>query len=254
LKEKASSYFVYFPITEEIIGHIDEPIKTMAALLPRPERKSIASGGFYWAHPVESAEVVQVAKAVRIAAGINAAWGLAEAGFVTECYTILRSVSDFSLEIVFLAEGIMEGTLNVSQKKFIDQFFAPFPMDADEFATMARESFVRREKMIAARIRLLHQGGGADQIARKMAFVNKMLDSYVHGGYSTVMELFNGETFMIRGHESLEKHLLAKKFVSAKLYEALMALQLMARTRQLPDLVRQIRVERDRLMESGECS
>lgn len=243
-----------FAVTEQIINHIDEPVKTMAALLPRPERKPIASGGFYWAHPVESAEVVQVAKSVRIAAGINAAWRLADAGFVTEAYTILRSVSDFSLEIAFLAEGIMEGTFNVSQQRFIDQFFAPFPTDADEFATMARESFVRREKMIAARIRLLHKGSGADEIARKMAFVNKTLDSYVHGAYATAMELFNGETFMIGGHESLEKQFLAKNFVSAKLYEALVALELMARTRRLPDLVREIGANRDRLMESGECS
>jgi len=228
----------------------------MAALLSPPERKPIISGGFYWAYLEESAEVVQIAKAVRMASGLRAAWHLAEEGLITECYTLLRTVADFALEISFLAEGIMEGKFNTSQQTFIDQFFAAFPTDPDEFATRVRESYVRREKMIAARIRLLHKGSGADQIARTMAFLNKALDSYVHGAYVTAMELFNGETytFMIAGHESLEKRSITKNFVAAKLFEGLVALELMARTRKVSDLVRQIATDRHRLMDSGECS
>lgn len=245
-----------FPVTQEIIQHIDQPVNAMAALLPRPERKPISSGGFHWSYPVESAEVVQVAKAVRMASGLHAAWRLAEEGLLIECYTILRTVADFALEIAFLAEGIMEGKFNTSQQRFIDQFFAPFPTDPDELAARVRESYVGRDKMIAARIRLLHKGSGADQVARIMAFLNKTLDSYVHGAYVTAMELFSGETytFMIAGHESLEKRTVAKNFVSAKLFEALVALELMARTRKLPDLVREIGTDRTRLMESGESS
>jgi hypothetical protein len=247
---------VDFSVTHEIIQHIDRPVNAMATLLPRPERKSISSGGFHWWYPVESGEVVQVAKAVRMASGLHGAWRLADEGLITECYTILRSVADFALEISFLSEGIMEGKFNTSQQTFIDQFFAPFPTDPDEFATRVRESYVRREKMIAARIRLLHKGSGADQIARIMAFLNKTLESYVHGAYLTAMELFTGETytFMIAGHESLEKRSVAKNFVAAKLFEALVALELMARTRNLPDLVREIATDRSRLMESGESS
>lgn len=245
-----------FPVTQQVIQHIDEPVNAMAALLPRPERKPISKGGFYWSYPVESAEVVQVAKAVRMASGLHAAWQLAQEGLITECYTILRTVADFALEIVFIAEGIMEGKFNSSQQTFIDQFFAPFPTDPDEFATRAREYYVRREKMIAARIRLLHRGSGSEEIARVMAFVHKTFDSYVHGAYVTAMELFTGETytFMIGGHESLEKRSVVKVWVAAKLFEALVALELMATTRKLPDLVLEIRADRQRLWKSGEGS
>ena len=110
--------------------------------------------------------------------------------------------------------------------------------------------------MIAARIRLLHKGSGADQIARIMAFLNKTLDSYVHGAYLTAMELFTGETytFMIAGHESLEKRSVAKNFVAQNYLRLLLLWNSWQRTRNLPDLVREIATDRPRLMESGESS
>jgi hypothetical protein len=127
-------------------------------------------------------------------------------------------------------------------------------MSPEELAARAREYYVGRDKMIAARLRLFRHGKESDDTARKMAFVNKMLDSYVHGAYMTAMEVFNGKNFMIAGTKSLEQKKAAKNMVSAKLFEALVALELMARTRKLPDLVREIASDRQKLEDSGESS
>ena len=54
-KPKENQNIMDFPVTQQIIQHIDEPVNAMAALLPRPEPKPILNGGFCWSYPVESA-------------------------------------------------------------------------------------------------------------------------------------------------------------------------------------------------------
>jgi len=236
-----------FPITRNVIGRIADPVNRMAELLPYPEQKPIGDGAFFWVYPEQSAEVVQVAKAVRMTGGLHGAWRLADEGLIVEANTLLRVVSDCALEIIFLGEGIKEGTFNTSQQKFMEQFFAPHPENAEEFAQRARESFIRREKMIAAQVRLFNFGKDADDLARKMAFQNKIFDSYVHGAYLTALEVFNGQRFMIEGLKS-ENHILpTKTMIAEKCIAALAALAVMAINRNLPDLVKQIMDDREQL-------
>jgi hypothetical protein len=163
-----------FPVTREIIARLDAPVNAMAALLPRPVRNPLPSGGFRWSYPLRSAEVVQVAKAVRMITGLRAALRLANDGFTTECCTLLRTVSDFAAEILFVGEGIVEGRFTSSQQKFIDQFFVPSPTDPDELAAREREYYVGRKDIIAARSRLAQKAGiNSEQLARLVAYLNK---------------------------------------------------------------------------------
>ena len=56
---------------------------------------------------------------------------LADRGFVTECGTVLRTVSDFTVEIGSLIESMLraEGP-TTAQKDFLRQYFLPQARDA----------------------------------------------------------------------------------------------------------------------------
>jgi hypothetical protein len=179
---------------------------------------------------------------------------LADEGLITECYTLLRPAADFAAEIIFLAEGIIAGKFNSSQREFIDQFFAPFPTSPDELAERDRQRYVARKEIISARTRLFHKGLDSAQMKRIIAFLNKTHDAYVHGAYTTAMELFSGETqeFMLRGHPSAEKRFIAKGAVCAKLHEGIVALELMARTRGLKEVVAELGIARNKLLRESE--
>jgi hypothetical protein len=206
---------------------------------------------------LRSAEVIQVAKAVRMITGLRAALRLADDGFTTECCTLLRTVSDFAAEILFVGEGIVEGRFTSSQQKFIDQFFVPSPTDPDELAAREREYYVGRKDIIAALSRLAQKARiDSEQLERLVAYLNKGYDSYVHGAYGTAMELFTGQThtFMLGGHESPQARCDVKIAIAGKLHETLVALELMAMTRRMDNLITKLGTARQRLEESGEQS
>lgn len=223
-----------FKLTRAAIDALNTPIDALAACLPRPTMVPLAGGDFRWEYPIQSPEVVQVAKAVRMVTSIKAAWHLAERGLTTECATLLRVTSDFASEIVFLAEGILEGKLNSAQQKFVDDYFKPFPTDPDELATREREYYVGRKDIIAAHTRFAQKAGidGA-HLERLIKYLNKGYDAYVHGAYATAMELFTGATysFMLNKNESPQGNCVAKVAVAGKLHEVFVALEMMAFTR-----------------------
>ena len=246
-----------FPTTRRIVATLPEWVDEMAALLPRPQKVPFQAGGFGWRHPLETAEVVQVAKAVRMASGITAALQLADAAFTVECGTLLRTVSDFASETIFLAEGLFGGQLNAAQTKFVQDYFKPMPQSPDELAAREREYYVGRKDMQKAHGRLAEGAGfSPDDFAKISAYLNKGYDSYVHGAYETVMELFNGRNwrFMMKGQESRRHQCMIRTSVAGKLYEVLAALEMMAMSRELAALAMKIRQARNDLDASGEQS
>lgn len=132
-----------FPVTRRLIDTLPQWIDQLAGALPAPTKVPAKPSGFRWDHPIHNAEVVQVAKAVRMASGIAAALRLADLGLTVECATLLRTVSDFASEIIFLAEGLLEGRMVAAQSKFIEDHFKPLPSSPDELAEREREYFRR---------------------------------------------------------------------------------------------------------------
>ncbi len=204
---------------------------------------------------MQDAETVQVAKAVRIASGLRAAMALADLGHTVECAALLRMVADFSSEILFIGEGLIEGRFTDEQTKYIAQHFSPMPSDPDELAAREREYYVGRKAIASAHARLLEKTGAPkEQHAKYSAYLNKGFDMYVHGHYRTAMELYTGESmsFMMRGNKSARLICVAKVTVAGKLKEALNSLRFMSMTRQMQEVNIALVEAFDKIDKSGE--
>jgi hypothetical protein len=245
------------PITRKLILALPPWVNAMASHLPPPVKVPAQPHGQRWAYPAETAEVVQVGKAVRMVSGITAALHLADLGFTVECGTMLRAVSDFASEIVFLGEGLIEGRMMPEQSKFVKDYFKPLPASAAELAQRKREGYVARRHIHKAQQRLVAKTGGSPAVfAEVIGMLTKGYDSYVHGAYESAMELFTGRTrtFMMRGHESPRHRCMAKVAVAGKLHEVIGALEFMALSRRLVPLHATIRGARHELYASQEES
>ncbi len=246
-----------FPVTRRIVAQLPQWIDELAAPLPTPQKRASKPTGFRWDYPIHNAEVVQLGKAVRMASGVTAALALADLGFTVECATILRTVSDFASEIIFLAEGLIEERMDAAQTKFVDDYFKPMPTSPDELAAREREYYVARKEIKKAHRRLATGAGvSGDELLKISAFLDKGYDSYVHGAYETAMELYSGEThrFMLGGHESERHRCVARTSVAGKLHEVVAALEYMAITRRLDSLTVMIDAARRELVQSQEES
>lgn len=256
-----------FPVTERVLAKLDEWLSELAApLLPL---KMVPAGppeanGFRWAFREETERALVIGKSVRMISGIRAAFILVDLGYVTECGTLLRTVSDFSSEITSITEGVRSGNPTTAQKQFLEQYFTPIPEDPDEYDALKKEEFVTRDKLLSAHYRLAEEmqktttkdSVNPDRVRKVIRYLAHMYDKYVHGAYITAMELYNGETwrFMVSGHESGEYRITCKTQAASKLYEAVCALHMISIGMGMYRLADEIEVAAKELYGSGELS
>jgi hypothetical protein len=131
------------------------------------------------------------------------------------------------------------------------------PETPDELAEQERIRLVGRKAIGKAFDRIADKSGSDEALFSKItAFLNKGYDGFVHGHYSSAMELFSGRTmtFMMEGHESARFVCTTKMAVAGKLKEALNALRFMAMTRGIGDLATELQDAFEELDRSEEDS
>ncbi len=249
-----------FPVTRQALNLLDEffaPLAKPFLPLDKVEVKLKHVEGFQWDFREKNEGTLMVGKAARMITGIRAAMVLADYGYTSECGTLLRTVTDFANEIMTVCEGCESGNPTVAQRKFVTQYFAPIATNPDEYEKQEKERFVTRDEMFAAHERIAKKYKENPARLRKLTrFLNHSYDKYVHGGYVTAMELYNGltSTFMLRGHEFQGGREIAKRATASKLHHGLCALVKMAEIWKLPELVDNIAKVALELHRSGELS
>lgn len=197
---------------------------------------------------------LMVGKAVRMTSGIRAALVLGDLGYIAECGTLLRTVSDFMNEIVSVYEGYKQGAPTEAQKRFVRQYFARIATDP-EYENQKRERWVTRDELFAAHIRWATEtGGDPERLRRNLRYLAHMYDKFVHGAYITATERYDplNRTFMLRGHQAPIKRDEYKRAVASKLHQVLTALGLMADESNMPVLFQEIGTFMQDLYKSGE--
>jgi len=217
-------------------------VNELAGDLPEPVKVPLPGGDFQWRHEDEDARVLLVCKSVRIATAISGAWTLANAGVPLEAGTLTRLVGDFSAEIRFVAESIVEGRETRAQREFREHFFEPLPRSMSDFLERERRRYVSRGEIAKADRRLSEKAGvDADLQADTSAFIAFGLDKYVHGAYETAMELYHGghRRFMLEPGSSPPPDAI-RRFVGSKTTEALQAVAMAAMALGRPDIAEAI--------------
>jgi hypothetical protein len=212
-------------------------------------------GGYQWAFRETSERALLVGKAVRMISAVRAALILADAGYVTECGTLLRTVQDFRNEIFAVCEGCKSGQPTRAQKEFVQQYFAPVATTAEEFDKQERAKWVTRDELLKSYVRGAPEvGENPDRTRKEFRFQAHGYDKYVHGAYITAMDLYNGATqrFMLSGHESAEYRILCKRMVASLLHDVVAVLCHIAAVEGMPALVEEIALAERELYNSDE--
>lgn len=177
------------PETTRAIDGLDRAVADLNRRLPQPV---LRDDWFQYAEKDRDARVVSLTRMVRIVSGLRSAKFLGERGYLQEMGVLLRTVDDFCDEITFLVEGHAEGKPGNQAQKFLEHFFAEKVISHGPGANQDRRpDRVKRDKIRAGQSRFLQPENPSD-IQSKVGAVDKSFDSYVHGGYPSVMELYEG--------------------------------------------------------------
>ncbi|MFA5844164.1 MAG: hypothetical protein WC971_04955 [Coriobacteriia bacterium] len=240
-----------FPVTHGLIAAMGGWVNKAAQPLLPAVRVSTETG-FEWRLEEETPRALVVCKAVRVASGLNAAVVLLDAGMVTETAALMRIVSDLATEMVAICEGGMREKPTQSQEDFVRQFFDRAVAGTVNYA--ARRRYVGRDELLKAHDRLAAGVGLSGKTFSDLTrAVNFALDGYVHGSYSSTMELYHGgrDEFMVSGHEGIDEIPIYRLNLALATHEALVAFGFMATNLGDVDLKGQIEVALDALNLSG---
>ena len=158
------------PDTTRALDRAEAGVSDLLRGLPKPRLEGPeGEEWFQFAKADQSWKVVAVLKLVRTVSGLRAAKRLGESGFTHEMAILFRTIDDFLDEVTFLSEP----------------FFTLEELHQDR----RRQKRVGKAKIRAAQGRLLDQDN-PDGPRRSALAIDSVWDSYVHGGYPTVMELY----------------------------------------------------------------
>jgi hypothetical protein len=215
-----------------LIALLDQWVNALAAPLMPPRIVSEGDDLIRLEFRQHIPHAVMIGKSVRAVSGLRAALVLADLGYVAECASLLRMVSDFCIEVTAVGEALNRGgELPVAVRTFIEQYFTRKASTPEDLAAEERIRYVGREELMKAQGRLVETAnvaGGQLRVLRR--FLNMTSDAYVQGAYETTMELCDPLTgrFVVDGHPDVSKR---KEFVEAvflKLHEVVIALELTA--------------------------
>ena len=216
----------------EVIEQLDGWVNDLAAPLMPPRAVPEGSDRLRLEFKEHIPHAVMIGKLVRAVSGLRGALALADAGFVAECASLLRMVSDFCTEVVAIGEALKRGGEPPrAVRDFVDQYFMPKARTVAEYAAKERTRYVNREELMKAEVRLA-EGTTVDgeQLRRVHQFLNMTYDAYVHGAYETTMELCNPRMgiFAMRGHPNVAKRQEFAEAVFLKMHEVVVAVEVTA--------------------------
>ena len=180
------------PATTRTLDRAEAGVADLLQRLPKPTLAGPAGHEwFQFAAEDQSWVVVAALKLVRAVSGLRAAKRLGETGYTHEMAVLFRTVDDFLDEVSFLVEGYGSDPPTKQASKFVVDFFAEPFLNTEELHQDRRgPKRVERSKVRAAEGRLLDPLN-PDGPRRSAMAVDSVWDSYVHGGYPPVMELYS---------------------------------------------------------------
>ena len=105
---------------------------------------------------------------------------------------MLRTIDDFIAEIQFAQEAIATGINTADQEKEFAQFFYEFKDDPEQKISGNFKVYrAERKKVQASQSRQLHPEN-SHAVRMLAGAIDDTFSGYVHGSYSTIMEMFAG--------------------------------------------------------------
>lgn len=180
------------PLIAECTHQLGSVVRSIEDALPRPIVTDV-SGQKQYRYDEHTPYHVAFLKAVRIVSGLNACLFLLRGDFAQEIMVIIRTLDDFTAEIVFILENAEAGTLSKHQEKFLADFFREEFVNSNKpLLNEERRNTVPKRNIIAS---LAHQMGpyaNPSDLQKAFMVTNDALSGYVHGAYPHIMEMFGG--------------------------------------------------------------
>lgn len=145
--------------------------------------------------------VYQLLKGVRVVSGLRGVMILLQYGHAVEAASVLRTVGDFIGEMMFAQDAIKSEKPTPTQQREFASFFEDFRDHTKrQYAGKFKVHRPERGKIQAAQARYFNPENPYE-VKKLITAIDHAMSGYIHGSYSTVMEMYEGhrEEFDMQG-------------------------------------------------------
>lgn len=180
------------PVLEECAKRLGPAVQSIETTLSKPILTNV-SGQKQYRYEQHTPYHVAFLKGVRIVSGLNSCLFLIKGGFAQEVMVIVRTLDDFTGEMMFILENTESDALTNHQKKFLKDFFREeFVNPNNPLLNEARRDSVPKKNVWASVARQIGQYANPSDLQKMLQVTNDALSGYVHGAYPHIMEMFGG--------------------------------------------------------------
>jgi hypothetical protein len=221
MMNQSKNYYVFYTC----LGDLSVLISQIESHFPPPKFVEVG-GQRQFRFSENTVYHVAFLKSVRMVSGLYASLALLPGGYYQEIMVVLRTVDDFSSEILFILENAEQNTLSDAQKKFMEDFFQEeFVNPNNPLENTKRRSTVPKRKIWASAARQIGQYANPSDAQKILQVTNDAFSGYVHGAYPQIMELCGGKPprFHINGVLASPRIEACFKQISFYLHRTIMA-------------------------------
>jgi hypothetical protein len=147
-----------------------------------------------WRYANPRLEHICIQRLYRIISGLYACANLLRFGQIQEIGVILRTVTEFQQDIVFLLEDYKPGQPNDAQKKFVEEITKEGYVDLTvPFKGATPRETMSRKKIEASVARHYGMGQNPSDYKQITSLENDILGGFVHAVYPSVMDIYGGD-------------------------------------------------------------
>lgn len=187
---------------ERVAMFFEETVNSFCEKIGKP-RWALLEGGLYPRYRTPSFTHFQVLMSVRIVSGFYASVCLLKNGYTQEAAIITRTIIEFTEKIFYAEEAQISAKLTEAQKAIQDSYF-------EDDVTCTEDLFKKDSwwiKMGSVHdsqeqyLNRLTAGNAPDNIGKIAKVIYHTFSRYVHGFYTSIMEMYEGETerFLMKG-------------------------------------------------------
>ena len=219
------------PVLTECANQLGSVVQSIETTLSKPILTDV-SGQRQYRYEQHTPYHVAFLKGVRIVSGLNSCLFLLKGGFAQEVMVIVRTLDDFTAEMMFILENTESDALTNHQKKFLKDFFREeFVNPKNPLLNEARRNTVPKKNVWASVARQIGPYANPSDLQKMLQVTNDALSGYVHGAYPHIMEMFGGKPthFHFEGMNGTPRIPMCIHQLTIYMHRAIMAFDLLAK-------------------------
>ena len=182
----------------EALNHLDRAFRILEGMVPPPEK--VRHGDtFVFRYRERTINQALLQKLARVISGFQAAWLLAEKGFLQEQGALHRMLDEFYEDILFLAFALIKRDQTKLHQRYLDNFYK------EEFDHVTLEPLHGREMVARKNIRAYvaaveHDGMDPSTGVDLSRMIHSGYSGFVHGASPHIMDMVHGNPPLFRIH------------------------------------------------------